>query len=110
MNNIAKNLRLLRLQSEKKQDEIAAYLDISQQEYSKFERIGSTPNIKYLDQLARFYSVTIDFLINDVTQTPEASKTITAKERELYEMLIESKDAQIKILEAIKLPNNLEKN
>lgn len=106
MLDISKNLRILRLQSEKKQDEIASYLGISQQEYSKFECNNSTPNIKYLEQLAKLYNVTIDFLINDTAQIHENNKTVTAKERELYEMIIESKDAQIKILEAIKLPKD----
>jgi transcriptional regulator with XRE-family HTH domain len=104
--NIAKNLRVLRLQSDKKQDEIAAYLGISQQEYSKFERNSAIPNVKHLEQLSKLYNVTIDFLINNTNQASGNNQTLTTKERELYEMVIESKNAQIKILEAIKLPKD----
>ncbi len=102
MSNIAKNLRILRLQADKKQNEIASYLGITQQEYSKFERNHLKPKIEYLEQLARFYNVTIDFLISNSAQTPDALKTLNPHERDLYDKLLESMGAQIKVLEALK--------
>ena len=114
MIKIAQNLRTLRLKSNKKQDELAELLGISQQEYSKFERNGSTPNINHLSVLAKFYNVSIDQLMNEdfsegILNTQTASQNLSVKERELYEKLLDAKDAHIKALEAmstLKLPKD----
>ncbi len=114
MIKIAQNLRTLRLKSNKKQDELAELLGISQQEYSKFERNGSTPNIKHLGVLAKYYNVTVDQLLyadlsEGVLNPQMGSQTLSTKERDLYERLLNEKDAHIKTLEAmstLKLPKD----
>ena len=59
------NLRIrdLREDQDKKQYEIAAYLNCDQSLYSKYER-GERPfPLEYADKLADFYGVSVDYLL-----------------------------------------------
>lgn len=56
-------IRDLREDADKKQTEIAAYLFCDQSQYSKYE-CGIRPlPLEYAVKLARFYSVSVDYLL-----------------------------------------------
>jgi transcriptional regulator with XRE-family HTH domain len=96
MIDIGKNLRSLRVNAGKKQQELADLLDISQQDYSKFENNKRDPKIKHLIILSLFYNVSIDTIINGINKYNPAP--LTDKEKLLYETIINTKDSQIKTL------------
>ena len=55
-------LKDLREDNEKKQDEVAAYLEISQQYYSRYELDKVDMPIRHYKKLAILYNVSIDYL------------------------------------------------
>jgi transcriptional regulator with XRE-family HTH domain len=103
MKTIGQILRKLRLQADKQQHELAALLGIEQQAYSKFERDERTPKLEYLQKIAAFYQIPISHFFSDLPSqendksiiSKEHHFAITLNERELYEKLLESKDAQV---------------
>lgn len=66
MKTLGKKLRKLRLENDKKQEELADLIGVKQQQYSKIER-GDIKNIKieHLQIICKFYNVSINFLIDD---------------------------------------------
>ena len=56
-------LKELRLEYSLTQSQLAMYLNISQQTYSRYETGELEPPIDYLVKLARFYDVNIDYLL-----------------------------------------------
>lgn len=63
MDKIGERLHTLRERKELTQEEIAAYLHISQQNYSRYEKNQSELPLRYLEQLTKYYSVSADFLL-----------------------------------------------
>ena len=63
MGNIAENIRILRKQKNMTQEELAAFLHISFQTISKWERQESCPDIQMLPVIARFFEVSVDELL-----------------------------------------------
>ena len=57
-------LKELRINNNKTQKEIAEYLKISQSNYSKYELGTIEPDIQSLILLSNYYKVSIDFLLN----------------------------------------------
>ena len=55
------------------QEELAAQLRVSRQAVSKWEGALSVPDMERIIQLARFFGVTIDYLLKDEMQSPEHS-------------------------------------
>ncbi|NLJ56895.1 MAG: helix-turn-helix transcriptional regulator [Firmicutes bacterium] len=53
------------------QEELAAQLRVSRQAVSKWEGALSVPDMERIIQLARFFRVTIDYLLKDEMQSPE---------------------------------------
>lgn len=66
MKSLGPKLRKLRLERDKKQEELADLLGIKQQQYSKMER-GGVKNVKieHLQTICKFYNVNIEYLIGD---------------------------------------------
>ncbi|MGL4799907.1 MAG: helix-turn-helix domain-containing protein [Cellulosilyticaceae bacterium] len=60
--NVGKQIKGLRLQKNVKQEELAAYLQISYQAVSKWETGSSVPDISLLPKIATYFGVTIDEL------------------------------------------------
>lgn len=58
-------IRLKELREEKKinQKVVAEYLNISQQAYSRYETGEREPSIETLKKLAKFYKVSIDYIV-----------------------------------------------
>ena len=59
------NLRIrdLREDNDKKQREIAEYLNCDQSLYSKFERGERTLPLDYAIKLAQYYNVSVDYIV-----------------------------------------------
>ena len=62
--NIAKTLVLKRKEKGITQEEIAAYIGVSKASVSKWETGQSYPDITFLPQLASYFNITVDELIN----------------------------------------------
>ncbi|WP_377277363.1 helix-turn-helix domain-containing protein [Planococcus dechangensis] len=58
-----KNLKRLRTNKKLSQEEMATYLGITRQGYSKYENDKSEPSFEMLMKIANFFNVTIDQLI-----------------------------------------------
>lgn len=57
------NIRKLRVEHKKLQTEMAAYLDVKQTTYSKYELGKINIPVDVLIKLADFYDVTLDYLV-----------------------------------------------
>ena len=57
------NLKTIRKQTNKTQEEIARLLNTSQTTYSKYEAGIHEPNLETLCKLADYYNVSLDYLI-----------------------------------------------
>ena len=68
-----KNLRAIREDSDIKQKEIAAYLNVSQNTYSQYETGTISLTAEVLIKLADYYDVSIDYLL-DRTENPNMQK------------------------------------
>ena len=60
---IYENIRNLREDSDKLQVELAAYLNVKQTTYSKYERGAINVPIEVFIKLADYYNVSIDYLV-----------------------------------------------
>lgn len=60
---VSENLKELRRKKGCTQDALAAYLNVSGQAVSKWERGESQPELEYIVKLAAFYNVTVDDLL-----------------------------------------------
>ena len=58
-----KNLRGIREDKDIKQKDIAAYLNVSQNTYSQYENGVRQIPISLLVELAKFYNVSVDYLL-----------------------------------------------
>jgi len=70
---LQEQLRSLRRQKGNTQEELAAYLDISTQAVSKWERGDRMPDIMLLPRIAAYYDVTVDMLLG-VTEAKKQGK------------------------------------
>lgn len=58
-----KNIKQLRINSNKTQEEIAKILNMPQSSYQHYENGRSEPNIEKLIKLADYYNVSLDYLV-----------------------------------------------
>ncbi len=79
--NLAKNLVILRKQKDLTQAELAEKLNYSDKAVSKWERGESVPDLYVLKQLADFYEVNIDNLIQPLKKIIPPSKNRKARKR-----------------------------
>ena len=61
--NLAEQLKTLRKEKNISQEKLAAYLGISYQAISKWENGNTYPDIQLLPEIARFFGITIDELL-----------------------------------------------
>jgi len=73
---IGENLRRLRRERERTQEEVAAHLGISYQAVSKWERNEGYPDITLLPAIANYFGITVDTLIGmeDVASAAKRDK------------------------------------
>lgn len=75
--NLSKNLLELRKSKNLTQLELAQQLNYSDKSISKWEHGDAVPDVAVLKQLAKFYGVTIDFLIGNENNSPIDTTTTT---------------------------------
>lgn len=84
--------RLKELRKEKKltQSDVAKHLGISIQAYSHYELGTAEPTIDNLIKLAKYYDVSVDYLIgaNDIKINPDISKLFKNIKPEMYSLVI----------------------
>lgn len=68
---IFENIRNLREDHDKKQQELADYLNIKQTTYSKYELGKINIPIEVFIKLADYYDVTIDYIVGRNTETKD---------------------------------------
>ena len=71
---IFENIRNLREDNDKKQQELADYLNIKQTTYSKYELGKINIPIEVLIKLADYYSVSLDYIVGRTTKKDWSSK------------------------------------
>lgn len=69
---IFENIRNLREDNDKKQQELADYLNIKQTTYSKYELGKINIPIEVFIKLADYYGVTIDYIVGRTTSSNRA--------------------------------------
>ena len=80
-------IKELRMESGKSQTEVAKSLGISQQVFSTYEKESCFPDPNMLIKLARYFNVTVDYLIGNEESSPTmrggSPETFTEEERTL---------------------------
>ena len=78
---IGKNLSNLRKQAKLTQLELAEKFNYSDKSISKWEAGDSMPSIEILNQLAKFYNVTLDYLVTEehIEQPAQQNEKIKVK-------------------------------
>lgn len=71
---IFENIRNLREDNDKKQQELADYLNIKQTTYSKYELGKINIPIEVFIKLADYYGVTIDYIVGRTTTNRDSVK------------------------------------
>lgn len=74
--NPALGRRLKQLRGNKTQDEVAKIIGISRARYSHYETGRSEPDNEVLQALAKYYAVTVDFLLG-LDNTPKSESTVS---------------------------------
>lgn len=74
-----KRIKDLREDNDKRQKEIASFLQITQQQYSLYEKGTRTIPVEFLIRLAKYYNVTTDYILGltDEPQPIYKAKNIT---------------------------------
>ena len=117
----AKKLRFLRKQSDKKQNDVAQFLGLSQQAYSKLENAETSFSDEIIEKISQFFGITPAefenvqesvYVGNNAYNHSSNNHAIDERflksyealleqNRKLFEDLIQEKDERIKLLEAL---------
>ena len=76
-----KNLLMLRRNAGLTQQALADHFHLSQQTIYKYENGHAQPDIETLKKFARFFNVTVDFLIGNEDPIEEADLDVTTDEK-----------------------------
>jgi len=74
MNNLSQNLKLLRKQNKMNQQQVADYLNISQQAYGRYEKGDREPDVENLIRLSKLFRVSLDYLIGYYMTPPNGQQ------------------------------------
>ncbi len=114
MDTIGDRLHILRDREGKTQEEIAGYLHISQQNYSRYEKNLSELPLRHLESLANYYNVSADYLLGNIDFEripPELSEPLYGKisTGEFMNYILKfSKDSRRRLIEYTKYLHWLE--
>ena len=108
--NLAEQLKALRKEKNVSQEKLAAYLGISYQAVSKWENGNAYPDIQLLPDIARFFDITIDELLQVEKLDEQALlEDYTSKAEELFRNGEDMEKLVALWKEAYqKMPNNIE--
>lgn len=82
-----KNLKNLRLETHKTQQEIAYELDMPRTKYARYELQTAEPNIETLIKLADYFHTTIDALLGHEVPYLLDKSILTTKQKNLVELV-----------------------
>ena len=107
--NLAEQLKKLRKEKGVSQEKLAQYLDVSFQAVSKWENGNTYPDIALLPDIARFYGVTVDELLQvEVIDEKRLYKEYENKAEELFRNGKRSEALMLWQEAYKKMPNNVE--
>lgn len=89
--HLGKGLKILRKEKKLTQAQVAEHLDVSVSTYTKYETGVNEPDIAMLKKLAKFFNVSIDYLLGESTyinSIDNFSSTYTDDQQELYEIYL----------------------
>ena len=99
-------LKELRISKNLTQEELAKKLSMTQKTYSNYENEKTEPNIKTLIQLADFYQVTLDYLLDR-----NISGILNSQEYELLSMFRTLNEfEQTRVIEFVRFETQLPEN
>ena len=84
----ARNLVALRRKEKLTQAEFAEKINYSDKAVSKWERAESVPDVTVLVSIARFFGVTLDFLVTEHENTAVAAEELQPRKRETRNRLL----------------------
>lgn len=73
---LGEQIRKLRRQKKLTQEQVANYLHVSTSTYGMWEQGRNEPDIKRLQELADFFSVTVDYLLGRESLTSTQEQTV----------------------------------
>lgn len=92
MTNLSDRLRHLRIDNGKEKEELAAYLSISVDSYTRYERGSRQPDVDSLVKLAIFYGVSLDYLLGrDDIEMPVFDRSQVISYRDLVDLGLNAK-------------------
>lgn len=109
MSNLPYMLSALRKEQNLSQKDIAEHLNISRQAYARYEKGEREPNIDTLSNLARFFRVSLDYLIGFSlleSEDREIAKKLNISNAELIGRTLHQ-GAEIAVKKALKKEPNL---
>ncbi|MCM3318061.1 helix-turn-helix domain-containing protein [Rummeliibacillus stabekisii] len=102
---IGENIRALRKLNDLSQQKLADKLGISAQIVSNWERNCNSPSLQDTEKLAKIFSCTIDYLVNNETFYEMNCYLNQIKDKELrnywYKELVRCKDSELKALQTL---------
>jgi len=96
-------IKELRLQRELRQEDVYKAINISQSAYTAYEKGTQSPQLKIIENLAKFYGVTIVELLSD--NKPELNERLLAKFKLIEKLEDEEKASLMMVIEGILLRN-----
>ena len=79
MSVFSDRLKELRLSTKAKQTDIAEYLGVLPRTIRSYESGSSEPNFEYLNKLADYFNVSVDYLLGRVNYTQDIDGRINVK-------------------------------
>ena len=109
MLDLAEKLKSLRKEKNVSQEKLAEYLSVSFQAVSKWETGNTYPDISLLPDIARFFGITIDELLQvEKLNEKELYREYEKKQDELYRSGKRSEMLPLWLEAYQKMPNNVE--
>jgi len=101
---IANNIKMLRKRAKRSQEEMATTLGLTRSSYSGYENNVAEPNIATLNNISKFYGITLDDLVNkDFSSYTESEWSII--DRGIY---ADTQGGRLRVLTAVLDQNNEE--
>ncbi|MDL2297217.1 helix-turn-helix transcriptional regulator [Bacteroidales bacterium OttesenSCG-928-B11] len=103
--DIASNIKRLREERGLMQKQVAAELGIGYSNYNKMENGFREPSVAELQKLSRFFSITVDQLINPDEITPSEvvveDKTLTERVKLIEQLDDEDRNAVYRVIDSM---------
>lgn len=110
---VGQRLRALRLEHDMTQAQVAKIIDISPQQYQKYEDASTKCSLNAIVALAAFYGVSVSWIVSPTEAAAEASTQVVAAESDtgaLNALATGDEDLLSRLVSAyLRLPDQMEK-